>query len=355
MKLNSFKQIQSGLTLVELLIAVTLSLLLLAGAGQIFFGANPTYRKSNEEIRLQDSGRFSVEAISRDVRLAGYQGCADPNLIEPNRMSNVADTVNPFDEAVRAFRVDSTGDWSPSRPTDLNSLVSANAPRNNSDVISIQRASARFSQLAIDMVSATGVVTLANNNLGLVANDIVIISDCETVDIFEIGSVTVTTAPQVEVTFTTNSATPDRNNFSKIYTNNARVMQLISRTYYTKNNGKTNRSGYAGYSLYQHESGDTSELSEGVEFLRVGLSERIAGGGLKVLTDDLSSADLGNVVGVQIAMLVQTAERSRNRQDGNSYDLLGSSFSPTDYQSEDLRSRRIFQTVLSIRNRENRG
>jgi type IV pilus assembly protein PilW len=62
---------QAGLTLLELMISLTLGLLLVAGIGTIYVGSNQTYRVQEENARIQESGRYALEVIGRNIRQAG--------------------------------------------------------------------------------------------------------------------------------------------------------------------------------------------------------------------------------------------------------------------------------------------
>lgn len=63
---------QRGLTLVEILVALMISLFLMAGVIQLFIGSKQTYRFHDGLSRIQENGRFAVEALSRDIRAASY-------------------------------------------------------------------------------------------------------------------------------------------------------------------------------------------------------------------------------------------------------------------------------------------
>lgn len=65
-------QQQSGMTLLELLISMSLGLLLLAGIGTIYVGSNQTYRVQEQNARIQESGRYALDVIGRSLRQAGY-------------------------------------------------------------------------------------------------------------------------------------------------------------------------------------------------------------------------------------------------------------------------------------------
>lgn len=63
---------QRGLTLVEILVALVISAFLMAGVIQLFIGSKQTYRSHDALSRIQENGRFALEAMSRDIRAAGY-------------------------------------------------------------------------------------------------------------------------------------------------------------------------------------------------------------------------------------------------------------------------------------------
>lgn len=62
----------SGLTLVELMIAMTLGLLILLAIGSIYIGSRQTYRMQEDSARLQETGRYALETIGRSIRQAGF-------------------------------------------------------------------------------------------------------------------------------------------------------------------------------------------------------------------------------------------------------------------------------------------
>jgi type IV pilus assembly protein PilW len=63
---------QSGLTLVELLIAMTLGLVILLAIGSIYLGSRQTFRMQDENARLQETGRYALEVLGRSIRQAGF-------------------------------------------------------------------------------------------------------------------------------------------------------------------------------------------------------------------------------------------------------------------------------------------
>jgi type IV pilus assembly protein PilW len=71
---------QSGLTLIELLIAMVVAGMLLAGMVMAFTGQSRTYNTQQEVSALQEDLKASLQLMSRDIRMAGFagQGTAAP-------------------------------------------------------------------------------------------------------------------------------------------------------------------------------------------------------------------------------------------------------------------------------------
>ena len=63
---------QRGLSLVELLIAMALGLLLTVGALQMMLSSQGLYRTTDSLSRIQESGRFALDFLAKDIRMAGY-------------------------------------------------------------------------------------------------------------------------------------------------------------------------------------------------------------------------------------------------------------------------------------------
>lgn len=73
---------QQGLSLIELMVALAVGMLLLAGFLQIFMSVRSTYAGNEAASRVQENGRFALDILSQHARLAGYR---DPkHLDRPN-------------------------------------------------------------------------------------------------------------------------------------------------------------------------------------------------------------------------------------------------------------------------------
>lgn len=70
---------QQGWTLIELLVAMTLSLLVIAGIGQIYLAAKRSYDIQTNLAQIQDVGRYVTELLTQDIRRAGHWGLMNIN------------------------------------------------------------------------------------------------------------------------------------------------------------------------------------------------------------------------------------------------------------------------------------
>src|SRR5262245_33194165 len=66
----------TGLTLVELMIAMTLGLISVAAVGWVYLGTMQTYRTHDAMSRLQEGARHAFELIGKDLRMTGVTGCS---------------------------------------------------------------------------------------------------------------------------------------------------------------------------------------------------------------------------------------------------------------------------------------
>ncbi|HJR58118.1 MAG TPA: PilW family protein [Vicinamibacterales bacterium] len=65
---------QRGLSLVELMVALTIGTFLLAGAISVFGKTRDLYRTNEAAARLQETARYAMSTIEADLRMANYWG-----------------------------------------------------------------------------------------------------------------------------------------------------------------------------------------------------------------------------------------------------------------------------------------
>ena len=117
-----------GFSLIELMVAITIGGILMGGAVSLFITNKETYTVTTDLSRMQESARFALDLIVRDVRMAGFFGCHDDlanitnSVTTPGVDGELWDTAS----ALEGYDEDFVGSWSPSsfspahiaRPTD---------------------------------------------------------------------------------------------------------------------------------------------------------------------------------------------------------------------------------------------
>lgn len=84
---------QTGLTIVELMVAIALGLLVTMAATALLLSTKASYVAQDEGVRLQETGRYAVEAVTRAVRQAGYENWdreAAPLVNDARMTANIA-------------------------------------------------------------------------------------------------------------------------------------------------------------------------------------------------------------------------------------------------------------------------
>jgi type IV pilus assembly protein PilW len=82
-----------GFSMVEMMVALVITLILLAGIGQIFLSSKKSFVIQNALARIQENGRYAMDELASDLRRAGYWGGnADITTITGTQGVNLATT-----------------------------------------------------------------------------------------------------------------------------------------------------------------------------------------------------------------------------------------------------------------------
>ena len=73
---------QRGMSLIELMIGIVLSLLILTAVLYSFAGSRASYQHLTSFSAVQESGRIALEVLNRDLRMAGNPGCGNLNALD---------------------------------------------------------------------------------------------------------------------------------------------------------------------------------------------------------------------------------------------------------------------------------
>ena len=349
----------AGFSLVEIMVAILVSLFLLAGVLQLYLGNQQTSRLGTGIGEVQQAGQFALDEITGNLRMAGFQGCADSRRIAGNVIARNAPTTTLATSAVVGFAVASNGNWTGSR-IPLN--WSGSVPQPSLDVVQAQGGSRTVVDLASPMGSASANIALTANPDNLVAGEMAIIADCAAADLFRITSVTGGN------TLTYSSATDNSPvQMTKPYTNTAgqnaaQVMRFNSWVYFVRDTGRDAADGSAIFALYRldtsRQNQTAQELVEGIERLRVLYGER---GGTGANTMRYRSAenvaDWSQVAAVKVALLAASREPVLDAADPATYTLLDQTVAragtagATITYPDDRRLRRVFTATVNVRNR----
>ena len=79
-----------GLSLIELLVAVTIGGLLIFGATKVYVDSRATYEVNETAARLQETARYALSVIEPDIRMSNYWGLVKGALLVADKASQTA-------------------------------------------------------------------------------------------------------------------------------------------------------------------------------------------------------------------------------------------------------------------------
>jgi type IV pilus assembly protein PilW len=101
------RRLQSGLGLVETMVALVIGLFLIGSACAVYERSRSAYRTVESVARLQETARYAFDVIERDVRMASYWGLSDRADLVVNRAAPDQDL--PADLAAARAAIDACG------------------------------------------------------------------------------------------------------------------------------------------------------------------------------------------------------------------------------------------------------
>lgn len=329
---------QSGLSLVELLIAVVLGGLVIAAVGTVYLGSRQSYSTQEAMARMQENARYAFELMTVDIRQAGFTECAPKSKTYSSL--NGTDWFNALaSQPLLGFE---SGSGLPAAVTgalaDTDALQILRAD-NSGDyrVTSHAAASAQF-QLA------------ANHDLKQGEILTVVPPDCSKAVVFQMTNVNNNNTIDV-VVHNTGQGTPG--NATKCLDDpagalcaspstypelpaNSRIMRMVGSIYFIRDNPSNEPA------LYRRRPDATEELVEGVEDMQITFGEDTSQVSVASCPEDGCSADVyvdadgvtywNRVVSVRLALTMRTLSTKVG---------VGG----------DGRIRKTFTTTVAVRNR----
>lgn len=314
---------QAGLSLVELMIGIALSLLLMLGVIQIFLSSKQTYAANTALSQVQEAGRFAMEFLTQDVRNAGYSGlCMGLPL---NHLPSSTNNMWTLDESIEGWDDVNT------KPDHLDY-----APIAGTDAVFVA-----FAAGPVD-VEASGANTVENSTIAIIGNTnvsngaITLISDAIACDLFRNGSSSGQAVSKDEGL-----------DWSHEYSDEMEILPLQNTTYYLSDQEGVPAlyrerlsvvSGAPGW-------GEPEILVEGIEDMQIlyGVSDVN-----RQVTDYVGADEVtnwGNVAAVRIDLLV-VSQDTNVLPENQSVDFNGGTV-----EISDRRLAQVFSTTIGIRNR----
>ncbi|HIE75590.1 MAG TPA: prepilin-type N-terminal cleavage/methylation domain-containing protein [Gammaproteobacteria bacterium] len=323
---------QRGVTLVELMVALALGLLITVAMLKVYVDASRMYRFNEGLARVQENGRFALEFIRRDARVAGFWGCYSEAPLT-NQISATSDAWLD----VAAGHITGTND---DGLNSADSITFRSATGSGTLVNTTMTA-------ASDSVSVDSVATITSGMSAL-------ISDCDNGDIFQVTGISGTSMAHAAGTNTNTSA-----NLSKTYASGSRVYQAQQSTFCIALGADPLQPSLRR--LTNPTSGQTcasngDELIEGVENMQIlygedtdADSEGANGDGTanRYVPIGTASLDIDRVVSVRLSLLARSLNNNLTTEP-SPYTFNGTAVTPG---ATDKYLRKVFTTTITLRNK----
>ena len=338
--MNKIKH-QLGMSLVEMMVALVISLFLLAGIVQVYLANRTSYTFAESISRIQENGRFALDTMTQDLRMAGFFGCA---IFDPADTSSLVNNLNPagagYDPAIHDFITQG--------------LLGGteNDGLNGSDSITLRGAKPDQATIHPPYNVSTSANVHVTTNDSIQPGDIVMVSNCRGGDIFQVTNKTASTGPtQQAVVHNTGGGTPGNFNpdgctganahcLSQTYGSDASMFELQAVTY-------SIAVGASGEpALWRSENGTNVELIEGIEQMQVLYGVDTNGDNFaNQYVVSTAVANMLTVMSVRLMLLI------RSDSDGVTEDAQVYNYNGANTTAADQRLRQVFSTTIALRNR----
>jgi type IV pilus assembly protein PilW len=359
-----------GFTIIEIMIALLLSSILLAGVVQIYASSKQSYRMTENVARMQENARFAMNYLTREIRMAGYSPCPRTTQVAVILTGGTTPALDFASEAIGGYEggVDTL-------PADFPAAGSAAGDRiADSDAMIILRGDNSGYTLGDPPHNPVTAQFKVVDATGLEDGDILMVCDHNNTAIFQADNVTINGGVADDtVTHNSGGGGVSPGNCTKglgyndpilctalgtsyPYDKDAQIVKFLSSIYYVG----VSQSGVSR-SLYRR-----SLLNNTAGTLGVGAAQELIDGiesmqllyGVDTSADDLADryvtadqvVDWNNVVSVRVALLVYTPEQINTEDDTNTYYLAGTQFDDTAH-GNDKRLRQVYTSTVKIRNR----
>ena len=324
--------------MIELLVALVISIFLLGGVVQVYSNNRSTYGYSEALSRIQENARFAMTTIMRDLRMAGFRGCA-------------------FDSYVNNLNVNSD-DYNPGLHDFFNEPaiegVDENLGLNGSDTVIVRGPAPGQANIVPPYNSPTSAQIFINATGVLQKGDIVLLSNCRGADVFQVSSLTQGTgAAKLSVVHNTgDSVSPGNYNpgacgngagahcLSQTYGGDSAIMKMQTVRYDIA-------AGESGEpALFRQVFNDRYELVDGIEQMQIlyGINTDTTDTTPNQYVTSNQVANWDQVTAVRIMLLARSPD-TVSLGAAQRYRYNGANIT-----SNDNRLRQVFSSTIALRN-----
>jgi len=336
---------QRGFSLVELMIAMTIGFVVLAGIGYLYVESRQSFRSMDNLSRMQESARYALEIMARDIRMAGYRGCASSSGAFYNNLKQSTESAYNFGLPINGYDGDG-GSWAPALPTDTGGLNFTNPPiLAGTDVIILRSAFGSGTTVTAQPGNSSADLKVTTPN-DLAIGDIAIVTNCVASTVFQITNMNVNGAGQ-NVVHNTGAGSPGNSSQDLVENYSAsggEVIKMQSKSYFIRT-GASGRPALWQFDNYKPAVAP-AEIAEGVENMQILYGIDVDSNGI---VESYSAADAvadwSQVAAVRISLLMA----------GNDDNVATSkqkyTYNGALVEAPDQRLRQVFTTTVSVRNR----
>lgn len=340
---------QAGLTLVEMMVSMAIGLFMTGIIAGLYINMRGSFRYQEDFSRLQESGRFAMETLTRDIRMAGYNGCGNltnfANVINggsSNPFLNFLTPVVGFEGGASTF---------PSALTAAGAITGTGAP----DAIIVLGVDSSSELVVQDHHPPSAQIN--TNTHTIKAGEILLITDCSHSTLFQMtgpSSATKTNAVHNTGTGSPGNCTkylgascgsPDK---SYQYKPGSSLLRVYSNAYFIAPSSSGNGRSLWAMSLLGQTTGTSaaSELLEGIENMQItyGLDTNGDRSADQIVTAT-SVTDWSQVVSVRVSIL-SSSNKDNISSTFQTYEFDGASVTATD-----RKVRKAFTESVAVRNR----
>ena len=328
---KSSSKTQSGLSLIELMVALAVSAILLLGVTTVYTASKRSYQVTDEFSEIQENARFALNVLAKNIRMSGFTGCASMEGLEGNVTNNTGDTNYDFSKASVINGHAGSGSWT-NKPAGILSTT---------DALVIQKASSCSASVTEQMDNAKKLIKYSGD-CPFAKNEILLVTDCRSADIFknvnDPGGAKDETDPNQAGPNSITSSTA----LSKKYGDDAFVYKFEHLIYYIKNNSDSKPT------LHQLLiGGNDSEIIANIEDIAFKYGEDTDGdNSIDVIRSSAATvADWSRVINVYVHLLLRSEPVGTDKKP---YSFNGTDVAAAD---SDTRFRKEFVTAINLRNR----